>query len=139
LSFVLDASVAVAWAFDDEEDGVTARAAGAIAAGETAVAPAMLPLEVTSALLVAERRARLTAAQSSAFLARLGALPISIEEMSLARATGPVMAAARAHGLSCYDAAYLEMAARLDLDLATIDQKLAAAAGECGVTVRWRT
>jgi predicted nucleic acid-binding protein len=132
---VLDASVAVGWAVEDEDAEATARAAMALAAGETALAPSLWPLEVTNALLVAARRGRLAPDQVHAFLRRLSALPISIEEVSLATAAGPLTSLARDHGLSTYEASYLELAARLDLALATTDRRLAAAALALGVNL----
>ena len=80
-----------------------------------------------------ERRKRSTEAQASAFLARLGRLPIVVDEETDARAWGDTLSLARAQNLSAYDAAYLELAMRCGLPLASLDEKLKAAATAVGV------
>ena len=123
-AFVLDASVAAAWLFDDERD---ARADAALIAleREGAVVPQLWHLEVRSAVLVAERRGRIRAEESEERLRFLQQLPIRTS-------TDPDLAAAmelaRALGLSFYDCLYLELARRFSLPLATLDGALARAA-----------
>jgi predicted nucleic acid-binding protein len=87
---------------------------------------------VRNVLLIGERRGRATAAQSASFLYDLGQMPISI---SLLPDENAVMDLARRHRLSFYDAAYLELAQRERLPLATFDQDLIAAARAEGVTL----
>lgn len=84
-------------------------------------------------LLVAERRRRLTHAAADRFVELLGALPIVVEAMPLRIATGSVLVRAREHGLSAYDAAYLDLAVRKGLPLATRDSALRSACGKAGV------
>jgi predicted nucleic acid-binding protein len=132
-AFVLDGSVTLAWYFRDEADAY----ADAIAArfpAVGAVVPTVWTLEVANAVLMGERRKRSTAAQAARWLGYLGSLPITVDEESAARAWSDVLNLARTHNLSAYDAAYLELALRRGLPLATLDGKLKAAAGAVGVT-----
>ncbi len=90
---------------------------------------------MVNVLLVGERRQRLTQAQAAAFLNRLLALPIEIEG-AVGRDTWPrVQALGRAHELSAYDAAYLDLAIRRGLPLATCDPALQRGARAAGVTL----
>lgn len=101
----------------------------------TAVVPAIWPLEVANVLLSAERRGRLTEAQSTRFVELLGALPIVMEQPSVDHILGSVLPLGRHHGLSAYDAVYLELAARLGLPLATRDERVITAAAAIGVRI----
>ena len=131
---VLDCSVAMAWCFKDEATPFTESVLDSLMEGE-AVVPAIWPLEVANVLLVAERRRRLTAADSVRCLALLGSLPIVVDnEMSL-RSMDRLMTLARGRQLSSYDAAYLELAAKKALPLATVDRKLIAACRGFGVEI----
>lgn len=130
--FVLDCSLTMAWAFDDETDAY----AEAIADGfhETqAVVPSLWPLEVANVLLVGERRKRTTEAKLVQFLALLETLPIVLDNETAARAWHETLNLARTHALSVYDGAYLELAVRRGLPLASLDDKLKTAAGAIGV------
>ena len=129
-SFVVDASVALAWCFDDEATGATDALLGR-AAAEGVVVPALWFLEVANALLTAERRGRLTPAQTLEVLTRLAALPA--ERDSVAVSPTAVLALARAQRLTAYDAAYLELAIRRELPLATLDEELRRAGQAAGV------
>jgi predicted nucleic acid-binding protein len=129
---VLDASVALAWCFEDEHSPVADDVADRLQT-ERAIVPAIWPFEVGNALLAAVRRGRLEAADRPDLMNLLSALPIEIEPISLAQAIGPVADIAGAGRLSTYDAAYVELAHRLALPLATLDARLAAAAREVGV------
>ena len=121
---VIDASVAAAWLFDDEDDR---RAAAALTRIETdaALVPQLWHLEVRSALLAAERRGRIRAGEIDERLRFLLQLPVQTDaEPNLADA----LALARKHRLSFYDALYLELARRRGAALATLDAALARAA-----------
>jgi predicted nucleic acid-binding protein len=130
--FVLDNSVAVAWGFEDEDSAYADRTLGLLDA-DPAVAPAVWPLEVANAILVGERRGRLSAADTARFLELLGGLPIAVEDAALTGALGAVLNVGRTYGLTSYDASYLELAMRRGLPLATLDGRLADAAGRAGV------
>ena len=131
-NFVLDGSVTMVWGFEDETDEY-AEAILERMPDLQAHVPSLWPLEVANALLVGERRRRITSAETARFLAILGAFPITVDDKTVAHAWADTMHLARAHNLSSYDAAYLELAIRLGLPLATLDGKLKTAAGAMGV------
>ena len=126
----MDASVAMAWCFEDEVTEATDVVLDRLRDDEAAV-PAIWPLEVANVLLVAERRDRLSEAQASRFLELLTQLPIEVDDAPHGLAA--IVAAGRRHELSSYDASYLVPAERLGPPLATLDQRLAKAAGRAGV------
>jgi predicted nucleic acid-binding protein len=131
---VLDASIAVAWCFEDEKTSYTEHLLQALTQGMKVCVPALWPFEVANALLVAERRKRMTLAQSMYFFARLMGLGISINVQS---STFPSMdralSQARKWNLTVYDAAYLELALREGIPLATLDGPLKNAALSAGL------
>lgn len=129
---VLDGSLALAWYFADEADPYADAVAQGLATRE-AVVPSLWRLEIANTLVVGERRKRSTEAQAAAFIARLEMLPIVVDDETDARAWGETIRLARTHTLSAYDAAYLELAMRLGLPLASLDDKLKAAARAVGV------
>lgn len=133
--FVLDASVTLAWAFREERNAYTRSVLRSLAEGAEALVPAVWPLEVGNALRVAERRERLTQADTVQFLALLQQLPIAVEPETPSRMLGEILALAREHGLSTYDASYLDLAMRQGIPLATQDEDLQRAAGRSGVTI----
>jgi len=106
VQFALDASVTVAWAFKEELNEYTRAVLMALGEGKTYV-PSIWPLEVGTALLVAERRGRLKHAEVEQFLTLLQELPIDVEREFLVRMFGEVMALAREQRLPTYDATYL--------------------------------
>lgn len=131
--FVLDASMALAWCFDDES-GTQAETVLDLFTQSQAIVPTLWLLEISNALVNAERRGRLTAAESARFLELLRGLPIQIEETSsMERTWGDVLNLARAHRLSTYDACYLDLAMRSGAPLATLDDDLRNAAKAYGV------
>ncbi len=132
MSFVLDASVALAWCFKDEADVRAAKTLGHLSS-TTCVAPSIWGLEVANALLVAERRGRVSAAEATDVVDLLGELRIEIDPTPREIVFGPVLSLARAQRLSAYDSAYLELALRLGLPLATLDVRLAEAAERLGI------
>jgi predicted nucleic acid-binding protein len=131
-NFVLDGSVTMVWGFEDEADGY-AEAILERMPDLKAHVPSLWPLEVANALLVGERRRRITSAETARFIAILGAFPITVDDQTVAHDWADTMHLARAHNLSSYDAAYLELAIRLGLPLAALDGKLKTAAGAVGV------
>ena len=131
--FVLDASVTVARCFDDESATFTEGILDLLSAGAEGIAPGIWPLEVANALLVAERRKRISVAQVTALLGRIAQLPVSIETIEPDRAFSQVLSVARQHQLTEYDAAYVELALRKGLPLATLDHTLRQAARMAGI------
>lgn len=129
---VVDASVALSWSLPDEGNETTFALLKDLES-ESAVAPAVWPLELANALLVAERRKRVTFAQANKALTMLLNLPIDIclppRDMEIRQ----IISLARTYRLSTYDAAYLELALRLSLPLATLDNHLQQAAKQAGV------
>jgi predicted nucleic acid-binding protein len=121
---VLDSSIALSWCLPDERgiDQIQQEVAGS-----GAIAPAHWPLEVANALLMAERRQRINADFRNAALRDLAALPISLDSETSARAWHETLTVAEAYRLTTYDAAYLELAQRLSLPLATLDAELRVA------------
>jgi predicted nucleic acid-binding protein len=122
--FVIDASVAASWAFPDE-DAPAAQSAFRRLGADTATTPALFWFELRNVLLVGERRGRVTPTKIAQFLKFLGELPIVVDREPDENA---VLALARAHKLSVYDTAYLELAQRKGLPLATLDTALIKAA-----------
>lgn len=130
--FVLDSSMAVAWSFEDETDDYADRVHRQLAT-KRAVVPVLWPLEVANALVVGERRKRSTPVDTATWLGMLAVLPIDIDDQTNSHAWSTTLMLARAHNLSAYDAAYLELAIRRSLPLATLDEQLQAAAKAAGV------
>jgi len=97
--------------------------------------PAIWPFEVANALLVAERRKRITVAQVTALLQRMAGLRISVDPIQLGTAFNQILSVARQNDLTEYDAAYVELALREALPLATLDGKLRRAATRVGITL----
>jgi predicted nucleic acid-binding protein len=120
---VVDASIAAAWLLP-EEDSDAAEAVIATLSGRPPV-PSLFWHEARNILIMAERRGRIETGEAAAAIGRLRRLPL---EDAGAGPDGAVLALAMAHGLTAYDAAYLALARERDLPLATLDQKLAAAA-----------
>ena len=131
MAFVLDASVTACWAFDDEDHPGASLAFDRMRA-EEGVVPALWWFEVRNILIVNERRRRITESGTAAFLLNLSRLRIRVDRVPDENA---VLRLARAHRLSVYDAAYLELAQREGLPLATLDADLRKAAAREGVAL----
>lgn len=116
--FVLDCSVTMAWCFDDEADVYAERILEALSRG-SAVVPSLWSYEVVNVLLVAERRRRLRPDERARFLALLAASPIEVDPPMGFDRVSTLFAIARQHRLSAYDAAYLDVALRERVPLAT--------------------
>jgi predicted nucleic acid-binding protein len=132
--FVLDASVTLAWCFEDEAT-TAARQILARLAAEAASVPAIWPIEVANVLALAERRRRITPADSAEFIAKLENMVILVDGETSLRAFGRILDLAREERLTAYDAAYLELAMRLGVPLASKDADLCDAAQRLGVSV----
>jgi len=134
MPLVVDASYTIALALQEtgipDVDAVGRR----IVAGEATV-PSLWRFEVANVLLMAVRRKRLDAARPAQILADLDALPIRIDEAATRIAWTTTLDLAGRHGLTVYDAAYLELALRMNAALASLDGELIAAARGAGVDV----
>ncbi|MFM6127779.1 MAG: type II toxin-antitoxin system VapC family toxin [Sphaerospermopsis kisseleviana] len=130
--YVLDVSLSCAWGFADEASEEAWAVLERLEAGRAHV-PALWLWETANVLVQAERRGRITPAAIRSFLGLLEALPISIDPPSIGTAWHDCLALARSHRLTAYDAAYLELALRRGLPLATRDKALQEAARREGV------
>lgn len=129
-AFVVDASVAAAWFLPDEATAYTELALAATAAGRVWV-PALWQLEITNLLLNAERRRRITAAKRAELIGIASAVRLQVDREPVDMVE--LDALASQHGLSSYDASYLQLALRRRLPLATFDQAIMAAMRQTGV------
>ncbi|MEX1184775.1 MAG: type II toxin-antitoxin system VapC family toxin [Gemmatimonadota bacterium] len=132
MNFVLDASVTLSWCFEDEGGDYALAVLDALQSSEATVA-SLWPVEVANGLVTAERRGRIAAAAAARFAHLLLSLPIVVDPVDRRRAFEVVRTLARQHDLSAYDAAYLELATRLAVPIATLDARLAVAAESQGV------
>lgn len=132
MAFVLDASITACWAFDDE-DHPDASLAFDRMREEEGVVPCLWWFEVRNILIVNERRRRIAELDTVAFLLNLSRLRIRVDRVP---DEGAVLRLARTHRLSVYDAAYLELAQREGLSLATLDVDLQEAAAGEGVALQ---
>ncbi|HWK46823.1 MAG TPA: type II toxin-antitoxin system VapC family toxin [Stellaceae bacterium] len=131
---VLDSAVALAWFLPGEGNAAIGAVLDQVAEAG-ALVPGPWPLEIANVLLMAERRQRITQAQRARALTGLGALSITIDHETAARAWTGIIDLAQAQSLTVYDAGYLELALRSGLPLATLDQALARAGRATGVAV----
>jgi predicted nucleic acid-binding protein len=132
--FVLDCSVAVSWAFPEEcTPGCTAVLERLET--EQTVVPSLWFLEIANVLAISERKKRLTPGKSSEFIAMLRRFQIVVDEDAERRAFEHLLPLCRAHRLTSYDAAYLDLAVRRSLPIATLDADLRKAARTAGVAL----
>lgn len=134
MSFVIDASLTLAWYFEDEAKPATDALLDRLALNG-AVVPALWRLEVGNAFQSAIRRKRVDAAFRDAALAELAAMPISVDPETDTHAWSTTLRLSERFALSLYDAAYLELAQRRGLPLASLDKELWAAAHTLNVTL----
>jgi predicted nucleic acid-binding protein len=124
----------MAWVFADEDDPYAATVRDRFG-DDVACVPVIWPLEVGNALVVAERRGRLTRAEALRFSGLLRALPIDVDATPTLQDVEALSELAHETGLSVYDAGYLELAATHGLPLATLDERLKRAAQQLGVAL----
>jgi len=132
MSLVLDCSATLAWVYDDE---ITQAVRGVFetVASRGALVPALWRLEVANVLEMGVRRKRHDAAFRDATLSDLALLPIRLDPETDRHAWGATARLAARYSLTVYDAAYLELARRTDIPLASLDKELRAAALAEGV------
>lgn len=128
---VLDSSVTVAWVLGDES---SARADATLqeVTEVGGVAPALWWVEVRNALVIAERKGRLTQEDTAAAVQAIDALSVHLDQ---APDSDSLLRLARTHGLTAYDAMYLELSIRQQRPLATLDRRLTVAAQAEGITL----
>jgi predicted nucleic acid-binding protein len=101
--------------------------------GDSAIAPPFWPHEVLNALLVGEKRKRISAELMRTFLKHLAALPVVLAHFPADTVFDRVQSLSRDHGLTAYDAAYLDLAQLNALPLATLDEDLMRACRKASV------
>jgi len=131
---VLDASRTLAFCLDDERDAACELTFARVEI-EGAVAPSIWPLEVANGLKTAIRRGRIVSRDLPRIRSLLGDLGVEIDERSATSVFGETLALALEHDLTVYDAAYLDLAMRRGLPLATADSQLRTACQQAGVTL----
>jgi predicted nucleic acid-binding protein len=134
VNFVLDATVALSWCFEDEQSEPALTVLDSLRESEAVVAHHWT-LEMANGLLSAERRGRIDGDGATRFSRLLLALPIAVDPVARGTALTETRRLARTHRLTSYDAAYLELAIRLGVPLATLDDRLRAAAKQEGVAL----
>jgi len=135
MSFVLDNSVTMRWFFGDGKPQELAYAGKVLDAmkQDNALVPATWGLEVANVIARAEYKGIVTEARSGAFLEMLEGVDIDVDSATFSQALSDTLQLARRYKLSSYDASYLELALRLGLPLATLDEDLQKAAKKAGV------
>ena len=134
-AFIPDASVSMAWCFEDETNPYSESLLARLEASEEAVVPSLWPLEVANALVKAKQRGRVTETQIIGFLEDLDEFAIRVDTRGINKALTEVRYLAEQYQLTSYDAAYLELAMRTGFPLATLDERLREAASAAGIPV----
>jgi predicted nucleic acid-binding protein len=130
MAYVVDPSVALAWLLPDETNARADAIRVAVENGADAWIPVHWWLEIGNGLLMAERRGRITAEQVAQALSLVNALPFEEDEETAEQIPVRTLVLARKHGLTIYDAAYLELAQRRGAILATFDEQLLKASAK---------
>jgi predicted nucleic acid-binding protein len=134
-SFVLDNSVAMRWCFESGAHPYADSVLNLLATGDTAIVPVLWFYEASAVLSRAQNAGMLAASKGAEFISELESLSIIADDAGVARVLTDVHRLALSYRLMSYDAAYLELALRLDLPLATLDDELVRAAGAAGVSI----
>ena len=132
MQWVFDTSITMAWCFEDEKNADSESLLDRITTTPAAV-PQIWSLEVGNVLALAMKKGRIKPAQRAQFVELLATFPITIDPETATRALGVTLNLADQHQLTTYDAAYLELAMRLGVPLATLDDELRRAATASGV------
>lgn len=134
--FVLDSSLAMTWCFSDEATAYTEGFLDRLSTvTDTAVVPALWLYEILNVVALAARKGRITQVKGTQFLQSLTELPIEVDYPITALLFKAAPPLAEQHRLTGYDTAYLELALRLGLPLATLDQELIQASKTVGVII----
>lgn len=133
--FVVDASVVLTWCFPDENAPYAQQVASMFSRGDSAIVPSFWANEVLNALLVGEKRKRISRALIDTFLVDLAKLPVEPKLTLTGEVFDSVQNLSRRHYLTAYDAAYLRLAETSRLPLATLDQDLIKACKQSNVAL----
>jgi predicted nucleic acid-binding protein len=133
-AFIIDCSLTMSWCFADEATAESSALLNRLAT-EAVIVPQHWPLEVSNVLVMAEKRSRISTSDATRFVTLLGAFQIQVDDATASNAFAHTLPLARLHGLTSYDAAYLELAIRLGLPLATLDDDLRRAGQSLGVVL----
>lgn len=128
MTFVLDSSLALSFVLKDEATTATDKVLDSLGLGANAIVPALWRWEVANALLMVERRSRITSSQAHQHFTSLKSLPIQVDDGACDEAWGTTYLLAKKHKLTIYDASYLETAIRNGVPLGTLDAELRVAA-----------
>lgn len=131
-TMAIDCSITMSWCFPDEAEPESLRVFDKLRI-ETVVVPELWFLEVVNVLQIAERSKRIPHDKSDAFISLLNTFSIEVDHEASSRAFEHILPQCRQHGLTSYDAAYLELALRRRLPLASLDTPLRAVAKKLGV------
>jgi predicted nucleic acid-binding protein len=134
VTIVIDASIVLSWYFDDEKSAATDDVLELVN-DSSAIVPGHWRLEISNSFRSAARRGRVSLEYRDAVLNELSTLPIEVDEETATHAWGATLKLADKHGLTPYDAAYLELAQRRRVSLATLDSRLKRAAAEESIDV----
>lgn len=134
MTIVIDASIVLSWYFDDEKSSTTDDILGLVN-DRGAIVPGHWRLEVANSFRSAARRGRILLEYRDAVLNELSTLPIELDEETAVHAWSATLKLADKHGLTPYDAAYLELAQRRRVPLATLDGRLKRAARDENIDV----
>lgn len=135
MNWVLDSSIALAWALPDETSHQADQFLSRISEKNILWVPALWWFEIANALLMAQRRSRITEADRTRLTELYRALPIHTDATLDANTIFRLQAIAIQYDLSAYDAAYLELAQRKGIGLATLDRRLRSASQKAGVKI----
>lgn len=133
MDFILDASIALSWCFKDERSSATDDLLESLGK-RSAWVPNIWPLEITNIMVLAQRHQRITYAEMTQFLELLTHLPITIDHETSSKAFHEILSIAHSEKITSYDAAYLELAMRKGLPLASKDKALCLSAKHLGVS-----
>ncbi len=133
MGIVVDASVTLSWCFPDEQTPLSLQVLNRLNAGEEALVPAFWSVEVLNSLLVGEKRGRISPEQTRAFLSDLAVLQPTVDHAPTEQVFGTLQIICRNHGLTPYDALYVELAQRTGYPLASLDQSQKNAASALNI------
>ncbi len=131
-TFVIDASVTMAWCFSEEATPATIAVLDRLKT-EAALVPRHWFLEVANSLAMAEKRGRIAEAESDRFIVLLNAIDLRVDDEGQTRVFSHILPLARSHRLTTYDATYLDLTLRRQLPLASLDKELRTAASQYGI------